>query len=127
MWCARCPETASPRPDKPVPRLQRILTACYKCSNRRAWAPASRSRMMCAFDECGKPRRRSFLAMAAGGVVSLAAVDALAAEAPPSRSTGAETHFPSSVGEVRAYLATPRARGRRPAVLVLHAQLGLPD
>lgn len=82
---------------------------------------------MCAFDECGKPGRRGFLAMAAGGVVSFAAGDALAAEAPPTPPVGAETHFPSPVGEVRAYLATPRARGRHPAVLVLHAQLALPD
>ncbi|MFL6844952.1 MAG: dienelactone hydrolase family protein [Allosphingosinicella sp.] len=34
--------------------------------------------------------------------------------------------FPTPVGTARGYLARPRQRGRHPAVLVLHAELGVP-
>ena len=80
---------------------------------------------MCVYDECGEPGRRGFLIMAVAGVAGLAAGNARAAA--QGASTGAELNFPSSVGTVHAYLATPPGRGRHPAILVLHAQLGLPD
>ncbi|MBV9884690.1 MAG: dienelactone hydrolase family protein [Sphingomonadaceae bacterium] len=62
--------------------------------------------------------------MAAAGAAGLAAGGARATA--PSRSHGTEIDFPSPVGAVHAYLATPTGRGRHPAILVLHAQLGLP-
>jgi carboxymethylenebutenolidase len=81
---------------------------------------------MCDFDECGNPGRRAFLiGAAAAGVASLAPRGASAA--PPDGAKGSEISFPSSVGAIDAYLAKPDGRGRHPAVLVLHAELGLPD
>jgi carboxymethylenebutenolidase len=81
---------------------------------------------MCLFDECKSPARREFLiGAAAAGVASLAAREATAAA--PSAVAGAEMRFPSSVGMARGYLARPRHGGRHSAVLVLHAELGLPD
>lgn len=80
---------------------------------------------MCVYDECARPGRRGFLILAAAGVAGLAAGEARTTTTPAAG--GGEVDFPTPVGAVRAYLAAPRGRGRHPAVLVLHAQLGLPD
>ena len=80
---------------------------------------------MCEFDECGNPGRRTFLIGAAtAGIASLAG--GAASAVPPEGAKGADVSFPSAVGAVAAYIATPNRKGRYPAVLVLHAQLGLP-
>jgi carboxymethylenebutenolidase len=77
---------------------------------------------MCLFDECGATRRRDFLKIAlAAGLV--ARPGWAAGTAPPG---GSEVDFPSNVGTVHGYLARPRKSGRVPALLVLHAELGLP-
>ena len=89
-----------------------------------AWAGCGEAKRMCVYDECARPGRREFLVLAAAGVAGLA--DATRASDPPA-AAGTEILFPSPVGPVRAYLATPAGRGRHPAVLVLQAQLGLPD
>jgi carboxymethylenebutenolidase len=78
---------------------------------------------MCQFDECGKATgRREFMA---GAIATGAA--ALVPSSPPARPAGRQIRVPTPVGAIAAYLAAPSARGRRPAVLVMHGQLGLPD
>jgi carboxymethylenebutenolidase len=78
---------------------------------------------MCLFDECGNSDRRGFLKAAlAAGLVSQGGWAQAAAP-----GGGEEVQVPTPVGPVRAYLARPAGRGRRPAVLVMHGVLGLPD
>jgi carboxymethylenebutenolidase len=77
---------------------------------------------MCEYDECGGPGRREFMAGAiATGAVALLPSAALAADA------GRQVSVPTPVGPIAAYLAAPAARGRHPAVVIMHGQLGLPD
>jgi carboxymethylenebutenolidase len=78
---------------------------------------------MCLSDECGPQDRRAFLATALAA--SLVPQGLLAAG--PKRGDSGDIEFPSPVGAVRGYLARPRARGRRPAVVVAHGVVGLPD
>ena len=76
---------------------------------------------MCQSDECG-PDRREFMAGAiATGAVALMPSAALAADA------GRQINVPTPLGPIAAYLAAPAGRGRHPAVVIMHGQLGLPD
>ena len=78
---------------------------------------------MCHFDECGKAAgRREFMA---GAIAAGAAV--LIPSAVSAAGAGGEIRVPTQVGPIAAYLAAPAARGRHPAVLVMHGQLGVPD
>jgi len=80
---------------------------------------------MCTFDECGNRTRRSFLSRGmAAAFAALAGTRALAARL---RIDSREVSFPTSVGLVRGYLATPAGQRRRPGIVLTHGEFGLPQ
>jgi len=79
---------------------------------------------MCTFDECGDAARRSFLSR--GLAATVAAMVGIRAHAARKRIESAEVTFPTSVGQVRGYLATPTGRNRHPGIVLAHGEFGLP-
>ncbi|MDO1560051.1 dienelactone hydrolase family protein [Brevundimonas sp. 2R-24] len=83
---------------------------------------------MCLPDECEQPARRTLLGrLAAIGAISLVTARARAANFLQPITTE-EVTFPTSVGAVGGYLATPQSEQNRyrGAVVILHGEFGLP-
>jgi carboxymethylenebutenolidase len=80
---------------------------------------------MCTSDECGRAARRSFLARSLA--VAVAAMAGARAQAARLRVESREVRFPSSVGEVRGYVAMPSGRGRHPGIVLMHGEFALPQ
>ena len=79
---------------------------------------------MCELDDCAATPRRSFLQRA---TAALALISVDAGSWARAAERGRMVDFPTSVGQGRGYLALPEGKQTRPAVLVLHGEIGLPS